>query len=262
MALHDAAVVLVGEVAGVGVVAGLLEVPGRRCGGMPSPWNLKAVQPHFSALASGHLVAPDGGVFDVAGRDLQWCDRSGRGRGNGRPAGCRRGFRGCGRRDPRARSRCRWRPLTVTPRDGAGAGALHQHLGIELVDVERILADDDALHFVEDQVLDAPAPVGLADAVEPGIGFDLDQIPVPGAADDHALDVRDFDLVADRRDGARKWPRRKITGRAGGKKKLASIHVDSNWKLKIVRAARWRTGRPDAVCRLAGHEKRWPAPAN
>ena len=78
--------------------------------------------------------------------------------------------------------------------DGAGAGALHQHLGEELVDVERVLAHYDGLHLGEDHVLHAPAPVGFADAVEPGIGFDLDEIPIPGAAHDHALDVGDLDF--------------------------------------------------------------------
>ncbi len=54
------------------------------------------------------------------------------------------------------------------------------------------------LSLLSDQVLDAPAPIGLADAVEAGIGFDLDEVPVPGAADDHALDVGDLDLLAQR----------------------------------------------------------------
>src|SRR5207244_6308691 len=46
------------------------------------------------------------------------------------------------------------------------------------------------------------APVGLAEAVEAGIGFDLHQVPVPGAADDHALDVGDFDFLAQGGGGA------------------------------------------------------------
>ena len=49
--------------------------------------------------------------------------------------------------------------------DRARAGALHQHLRIELVDVERVFADDDGLEFVEDEVFHAPSPVGFADAV-------------------------------------------------------------------------------------------------
>jgi hypothetical protein len=49
--------------------------------------------------------------------------------------------------------------------------------------------------LVKDEVFDAGPPVGLAEAVNAGVGFDADEIPVPGAADDHAFDGGDFDLA-------------------------------------------------------------------
>src|SRR6185312_6062879 len=71
-----------------------------------------------------------------------------------------------------------------------------EHLRVELVHVHRIFADDDALHLVYDEILDAPTPVRLADAVNPGVRFDLDQVPVPSPLDDHAFDVGDLDFAA------------------------------------------------------------------
>ncbi len=79
--------------------------------------------------------------------------------------------------------------------DGSRAGAAHQNLGVEFVHIQRILAQQQRLHLSEDEVFHTRTPVGFADAAETGIGFDLDQIPVPGAADDHALDVGDFDFL-------------------------------------------------------------------
>ena len=77
----------------------------------------------------------------------------------------------------------------------ARAGGEHEHLVVELVDVERVLADDVLFEEAEDNVLHARAPVGFADAGDAGVGFDLDVVPIPGAPDDHALDVGDFDLA-------------------------------------------------------------------
>ena len=46
-------------------------------------------------------------------------------------------------------------------------------------------------------VLDAATPVGFADAGDARVGLDFDEVPVPGAAHDHALHVGDFHLAAD-----------------------------------------------------------------
>jgi hypothetical protein len=81
-------------------------------------------------------------------------------------------------------------------RDGARPGALHQHLGVKLIDVERIFAHDNGGQFVEDQVFHAPTPVSFTDAVKAGIGLDLDEIPVPCAADDHAFNAGDLHLLS------------------------------------------------------------------
>ena len=97
----------------------------------------------------------------------------------------------------------------------AGAGAFHQHLRVQLVDVERIFAKHDRPELVDDEVLHPPAPVRFADPVQPGVRLDLDQVPVPGSADDHALDVRDLDLALvlprigfQRQQARRRQPRR------------------------------------------------------
>src|SRR4051812_2004296 len=47
------------------------------------------------------------------------------------------------------------------PADRARSCALHEHLGIELVDVERIFPYNDASHLVHDEILHAPSPIGL-----------------------------------------------------------------------------------------------------
>ena len=80
------------------------------------------------------------------------------------------------------------------PGDCAGPRALHQHLRVELVHIQGILTYDDRPQLVHDQVLDPPAPIRLADTVETGVRFDLDQVPIPGPAHDHALDISDFHL--------------------------------------------------------------------
>src|ERR1700734_3468690 len=51
------------------------------------------------------------------------------------------------------------------------------------------------LKIFRDHILDAGSPIGFADTVEARIGLNLDQVPIPGAAHDHALDVRDLDLA-------------------------------------------------------------------
>ena len=79
--------------------------------------------------------------------------------------------------------------------DCAGTGAFHEHFCVELVDVQWVFADDERLELGEDQVLDAGSPIGFANAGDAGVGLDLYQVPIPGAPDDHALDVGDLDLV-------------------------------------------------------------------
>ena len=107
--------------------------------------------------------------------------------------------------------------------DGARAGALHQHFGEQLVDVEGVLAHHDGLHFIKDHVLDAPAPIGFADAVESGIGFDLDEIPVPRAPHDHDFDVGDFDFLSLGRSQMLERAGKQDTG-GGGTQKIAAVH--------------------------------------
>jgi hypothetical protein len=42
------------------------------------------------------------------------------------------------------------------------------------------------------------APVGFSNTVDAGVGLDLDEVPVPGSAHDHAFNVGDLDLLTER----------------------------------------------------------------
>ena len=82
------------------------------------------------------------------------------------------------------------------PAGGAIAAVEEQQLGIKLDHIERVFADQLLLEAVEGDVLHPGTPIAFADAMHAGVGLDLDQVPVPGAADDHHLDVGDLDLLA------------------------------------------------------------------
>ena len=80
--------------------------------------------------------------------------------------------------------------------DSARARALHQHFGVELVYIQRILTQKNPLHFVDDQILYAPAPISLSDAIQTSVGLNAYQVPVPCAAHNHALHIGDFHFLA------------------------------------------------------------------
>ncbi len=82
--------------------------------------------------------------------------------------------------------------------DCADTAAHEEHLVIQLIDVERILADDERLQLRQDEVLNSGSPVGFANSGDASVGLDLDEVPVPRSAHDHALDVGDLDLLAER----------------------------------------------------------------
>ena len=69
---------------------------------------------------------------------------------------------------------------------------------VQLIDVQRILTDHERFQLSQDEILDPRAPVGFADTGDAGVGLDFDQIPIPRAAHDHAFDVGDLNLFAER----------------------------------------------------------------
>src|SRR2546430_8367223 len=80
----------------------------------------------------------------------------------------------------------------------ASATAHQEHLMVQLIDVQRIFADDERLQLGQDEVLDPRAPVGFANCGDAGVSLDLDEVPGPRSTHDHALDFGDLDLLAER----------------------------------------------------------------
>src|SRR5262249_17932644 len=106
------------------------------------------------------------------------------------------------------------------------ARAEHQHLRVEFVDVERILAHDVLLQLVQHEILHTRPPIRFAESVNARVGFDFDEVPVPGAAHDHALDVRDLDLALEA-GGFEMQRQRAPHSAARGLKKSSPVHKKS-----------------------------------
>ena len=191
---HDAADVFGGEVAGVRVVTGL-RVAGIGTGRNAVALELEGRPAPLLGARRGHVILPGLHVFHMR------CGlRHGAVEANLIAEAAAQQIAD-GRLENSARQIPK-RDLDAAggrhrhPGDGARAGAAHQHFGVELVDIQRIFADDVLFELIEHQIFHAGSPVGLADSVKAGlIGLDFDQIPVPCAAHDHALHVGDLHLV-------------------------------------------------------------------
>jgi hypothetical protein len=87
-------------------------------------------------------------------------------------------------------------------RDGCDGDALHRALPghllnqmlVQAVDVERVLADDERLHPL-DEFRDPGAPVRLAGADDAGVGVDPHERPREVPVDHRRLNVRDLDVT-------------------------------------------------------------------
>ena len=195
-AVGDAADVQVGELVGVAVMARLGE--GRVGAGR------NAVALHLEhgeavgvvGLGFRHLVAPGLRLFGAFVRPLQGAIESHLVAESPAQKIADRGLQQAARQIPQRDFNAR-RGMHGQATGGAIAAIEEQQLGVELDHVQRVFADQLLAEAVQGDVLHAWTPIALADAEHPGIGFDLDQIPVPGAANDHHLDVGDLDLLGE-----------------------------------------------------------------
>jgi hypothetical protein len=82
----------------------------------------------------------------------------------------------------------------ILPGDRALAGHSLDHVLVEAVDIQRVLADDERLQSTDD-LRDRTAPVGLAVAGDAGVRIHSDERPRVVPVDDYGLNVGDLHVA-------------------------------------------------------------------